>query len=95
MVKGKRAILGLARSGVYSNGPAKSFDFQEPYLCTVLGFIGITNVQAVHVEGVGAVSDELIDELLAADVMTLSDDGCDFHNRFYCGLIDFLVVNLF
>jgi FMN-dependent NADH-azoreductase len=53
LVKGKRAILVLARGGVYSNGPAKGFDFQEPYLRTVLGFIGITDVSVVHVEGVG------------------------------------------
>jgi len=52
LVKGKRAILVLSRGGVYSNGPAKSFDFQEPYLRTVLGFIGIINVDVVHVEGV-------------------------------------------
>ena len=54
LIKGKRAILVLARGGVYSNGPAKSFDFQEPYLRTVLGFIGITDVSIVHVEGVGS-----------------------------------------
>ena len=53
LVKGKRAILVLARGGVYSNGPAKAFDFQEPYLRSVLGFIGITDVSVVHVEGVG------------------------------------------
>jgi FMN-dependent NADH-azoreductase len=52
LAKGKRAILVLARGGVYSNGPAKGFDFQEPYLRTVLGFIGITDVSVVHVEGV-------------------------------------------
>jgi FMN-dependent NADH-azoreductase len=54
LVNGKRAILVLARGGVYSNGPAKGFDFQEPYLRTVLGFLGITDVHVVHVEGVGA-----------------------------------------
>ena len=52
LVKGKRAILVLARGGVYSSGPAKPFDFQEPYLRTILGFIGITDVSVVHVEGV-------------------------------------------
>jgi FMN-dependent NADH-azoreductase len=54
LVKGKRAILVLSRGGVYSNGPAKAYDFQEPYLRTVLGFIGITDVDVVHVEGVGS-----------------------------------------
>jgi FMN-dependent NADH-azoreductase len=52
LVKGKRVILVLSRGGVYSNGPAKPFDFQEPYLRIVLGFLGITEVDVVHVEGV-------------------------------------------
>ncbi len=52
MVKGKRAILVLARGGVYSDGPAKSLDFQEPYLRAILGFIGITDIDVVPVEGV-------------------------------------------
>lgn len=53
LLKGKRAIVVLASGGVYSNGPAKSFDFTEPYLRTVLGFLGITDVDVVRVEGVG------------------------------------------
>jgi FMN-dependent NADH-azoreductase len=30
LLKGKRAILVLARGCIYSDGPAKPFDFQEP-----------------------------------------------------------------
>jgi FMN-dependent NADH-azoreductase len=52
LVKGKRAILVLARGGVYAEGPYKPFDFQEPYLRAVLGFIGITDVEVVDVAGV-------------------------------------------
>jgi FMN-dependent NADH-azoreductase len=52
LVKGKRAILVLASGGVYSNGPMKAFDFAEPYLRAALGFIGITDVEVVRVEGV-------------------------------------------
>jgi len=51
LLKGKRAILVLARGGVYSSGPTKPLDFQEPYLRAVLRFLGITDVQVVHVEG--------------------------------------------
>ena len=54
LLKGKRAILVLARGGVYTDGPAKPYDFQEPYLQSVLGFLGITDVHAVHVEGVAS-----------------------------------------
>ncbi|MDB6111795.1 MAG: FMN-dependent NADH-azoreductase [Pedosphaera sp.] len=51
MVKGKRVILVLARGGVYSDGPARPLDFQEPYLRAILGFIGITDIDVVPVEG--------------------------------------------
>ena len=51
-LKGKRVILVLARSGFYSDGPAKVLDFQEPYLRAILGFIGLTDIKVVRVEGV-------------------------------------------
>lgn len=50
LLKGKKAILVLATGGAYSEGPAKSMDFVEPYLRTVLGFLGITDVTAVRAE---------------------------------------------
>jgi FMN-dependent NADH-azoreductase len=52
LLQGKRAILALASGGVYSNGRMKGFDFTEPYLRAVLGFLGITDVDVVRVEGV-------------------------------------------
>ena len=52
LLKGRKAILVLASGGVYSNGQMKAFDFTEPYLRAVLGFLGITNVDVVRVEGV-------------------------------------------
>jgi len=52
LVAGKRAIVVLASGGIFSDGPAKPFDFHEPYLRAVLGFIGITDVDVVRVEGV-------------------------------------------
>src|SRR5258706_9587058 len=54
LLKGRHAILVLASGGVYSNGHMKPFDFTEPYLRAVLGFLGITNVDVVRVEGVAA-----------------------------------------
>jgi FMN-dependent NADH-azoreductase len=52
LAKGKRVIVVLASGGVYSNERMKAFDFAEPYLRTVLGFIGLTNADFVRVEGV-------------------------------------------
>ncbi len=52
LLKGKRAIVVLATGGIYSSGPTKAFDFQEPYLRAILGFIGIKDMNVVRVEGV-------------------------------------------
>lgn len=48
---GKRVVVFTARGGVYSQGPGKSLDFHETYLRAVLRFIGITEVEFVHTEG--------------------------------------------
>jgi len=57
MATGKRVIVASSRGGVYSSGPAAGFDFQETYLRTVFGFIGITDVQFVRAEGVNISAD--------------------------------------
>jgi len=53
LVKHKRAIVILSRGGLYSDGPAKPMDSQEPHLRTMLGFIGITEVTFVRAEKLG------------------------------------------
>ena len=51
LVTGKKLVLFLAAGGVYSDGPYKPYDFQETYLRTILGFIGITDVTIIRAEG--------------------------------------------
>ena len=48
LLKGKKVYVGLARGGRYRDTP---FDTQVPYLKTVLGFLGITDVRFVYAEG--------------------------------------------
>ena len=36
---------------MYNDGPFRAFDFQEPYLRAVLGFLGLTDLTFIHVEG--------------------------------------------
>lgn len=52
LLTGKKVILVLGRGGVYSEGPYKVMDYQETYLRAVLGFIGLTDVQSIYIEGV-------------------------------------------
>ncbi len=54
---GKRVIIASSRGGSYHNSPYAAMDFQESYLRSVLGFIGITQVEFVRAEGL-AVGDE-------------------------------------
>jgi len=52
LLKDKKVFVLVARGGLYSKGaPAAAFDFQEPYLRTVLGFLGLTDATFVHLEG--------------------------------------------
>ena len=52
LLTGKKATLLLASGGEYGKGSAMaSFDFVTPYLQTVLGFIGITDVTIIAASG--------------------------------------------
>jgi FMN-dependent NADH-azoreductase len=53
LITGKKAILAIARGGVYTEGPTKLLDHQEPYLRQLLGFMGVTDVDVVHAERIG------------------------------------------
>ncbi len=63
----KKAYLVLASGGVYSDGPAAAMNHAVPYLKTVLGFIGITDVEVVYVEGL-AFGPEAAEKAVAAAV---------------------------
>jgi FMN-dependent NADH-azoreductase len=81
LLRGKKVILVLARGGIYSKGPMQAFDFQEPYLRAVFGFIGMDDIRVVRIEGVAmgeaalaraidnarAQADQVVRELLPAE----------------------------
>ena len=47
----KKVIVITARGGAYEKGTAReAFDFQEPYLRHILGFIGLTDITFIHAE---------------------------------------------
>ncbi len=54
LLQDKKATILVASGGVYEPGtPMAAYDFIEPYLRTILGFIGITDVTFVKVGGTG------------------------------------------
>jgi FMN-dependent NADH-azoreductase len=52
LVKGRKALFITASGGAYTPGtPFAAYNFQEPYLRAISGFIGITDVQFVAGDG--------------------------------------------
>jgi FMN-dependent NADH-azoreductase len=51
LVTGKRVILVQAHGGQYCGTQAQSIDFVTPYLRHMLGFMGMSDIETVHVEG--------------------------------------------
>jgi FMN-dependent NADH-azoreductase len=48
LIKGKTVYLALARGGLYRDQP---HDSQVPYLKTVFGFLGLTDLRFIYAEG--------------------------------------------
>ena len=51
LLTGKKVYLVTAAGGVFSEGAYAPFDFQTNYLLHLLGFIGLTDVELVRIEG--------------------------------------------
>ena len=52
LVAGKPLVLILARGGVYQVGdPCETFDFQDTYLRCIFGFIGLTDIRSICIQG--------------------------------------------
>jgi FMN-dependent NADH-azoreductase len=65
LATGKKVYVVLAAAGVYSEGPAVSMNHAVPYLKTVLGFMGMTDVEVVYVEGL-AFGPEAVEKALSS-----------------------------
>lgn len=63
LLTGKKVYVVLTRGGQYRNTPA---DTQVPYLRTVLGFLGMTDVELVYAEGLALGADAETQSLAAA-----------------------------
>ncbi|KVL33947.1 FMN-dependent NADH-azoreductase [Burkholderia territorii] len=59
---GKQVFVASARGGFYAQAPLAHMDFQESYLKSFFGFLGITDVRFVRAEG-------------ASKGQTVRDDG--------------------
>jgi FMN-dependent NADH-azoreductase len=61
LLNNKQALHIQARGGVYSEGPAAALESGHSYLVKILNFIGISQVDAIFVEGMSAFPDKAED----------------------------------
>lgn len=46
LIQGKKMVIITSRGGQYT-GPMQGFDFQEPYLRCIFGFVGLTDIEFI------------------------------------------------
>ncbi|KMN29732.1 FMN-dependent NADH-azoreductase [Chromobacterium sp. LK1] len=63
---GKKVIVVSSRGGVYSTEQGRLMDFQEDYLKTVMGFLGVNDVAFVRAEAVNMGEDKRATAIHAA-----------------------------
>jgi FMN-dependent NADH-azoreductase len=62
LLQSKKATILIASGGVYEAGtPAEAFNFVDPYLKTILAFIGITDVKFVAAGGAAQIMRGAVD----------------------------------
>ncbi|MBI2091438.1 MAG: NAD(P)H-dependent oxidoreductase [Deltaproteobacteria bacterium] len=59
MAKGRKMLVVTSRGGDYSHGASKSYDFQEPYLKTIFGFVGISDITFINAEPMDALGPDV------------------------------------
>lgn len=63
---GKKVLIASSRGGVYSTDQGRAMDFQEDYLRTVMGFVGISDIEIVRAEAVNMGEDKRATAIHAA-----------------------------
>jgi FMN-dependent NADH-azoreductase len=62
LLQGKKATIVIASGGVYEPGtPAEAWNFIEPYLKNILGFVGVTDVKFVAAGGAAQLMQGTVD----------------------------------
>ncbi|HLO84639.1 MAG TPA: FMN-dependent NADH-azoreductase [Nostocaceae cyanobacterium] len=63
----KKVLIITSRGGTFAPGtPTAAYDLQEPYLRTILGFIGLTDVTFIHADGLNLGEEAREKSLVAA-----------------------------
>jgi len=63
LIKDKKMFIITSRGGDYSpESPFRSYDYQEPYLRTIFGFVGITDITFINAQPMDALGPQAQEE---------------------------------
>jgi len=90
LVHGKKMVVVSSRGGAYSApSPMSAYDFQEPYLRAIFGFVGVTDMEFIHAEPMDVTPElralgtqaaiERAREIAARDDWSVASIGIDAH----------------
>lgn len=79
LVTGRPAMLIMARGGEYAPGTeAAAYDFQRPYLESILSFIGFTKIDSIVVEPTLQAGPEVASQKLAEAISSAREKAKNF-----------------
>lgn len=78
LVSGRPIFVAYARGGAYSEPAGAAMNHQSPYLETILGFMGLTEIQSVAVEPTLAGGPEVAEKVVAEAVAKARSLAKDF-----------------
>lgn len=59
LVKNKKMVIITSRGGDYSDSQMRQFDFQEPYLRAIFGFVGIADIAFINAQPMDALGPDV------------------------------------
>ncbi len=74
MLQGKEVYLAMSSGFIYTEGPMKSMDFVSPYLTSMFGFLGMTDLKIIRVEGTNVPATKDTALQTAIDSITLAEE---------------------
>ncbi len=66
LVTNKKAYLIASSGGIYTSGPMAQNNYQDTYLRSVLSFLGISDIETIHLEGIAYGPEQLDAALVKA-----------------------------
>ena len=78
LVTGRKMMVITSRGGEYTDPESRAYDFQEPYLRTIMGFIGITDIRFIIAQPMDLMGPDIARQRLEEALALAREQGAVF-----------------